>query len=67
MSTCYMKKEKGDGTIVKVSLSRWANYRNRGYVFCNTPEAHAEYLAQQSAAPKKTAAPAKKKASKKKS
>ena len=73
MSKTYMRKEKGDNTIVCVSLVDWAKYRNDGFVFVepdkdgNTPK--QQFLNQKNAAAPaedtEEKAPAKKKASKK--
>lgn len=38
MSHTYMRKEKGDKTIVKAALCNWARYRRDGYVFVENIE-----------------------------
>lgn len=71
MSKTYMRKEKGDDTIVCVALNEWPRYRASGYVFVeknkdgDTPQ---QQFVKQDLAPAERAGKkkAKKKVSKKK-
>lgn len=65
MSKTYMRKEKGDDTIICVALSTWGSHRAKGYVFVESDK-DGKTPEQQFVAQGQKAAPAKKKASKKK-